>query len=208
MADNIAVSPPPKPIRPSSKFNSLDDAHNFLEKDATVYFSELYRHMYFIWERTGGLYSNIPTSSVLFSSMQVVESNGNNETNLLEYNLKSNFLRFDKSFVEIDAYGQFASNDNYKQIKIYFGSTLVFSSDAIAINSGSWSCQIKIVRVSSNSQKIITRMLSDNGTLFNKFILVSSANDLTKDNVVRFSAVGFQSGDISQAGMYVKIFHI
>jgi hypothetical protein len=208
MADNIAVSPPPKPIRPNSRFKSLEEAHSFLEKDATVYFAEMYKHMYFIWERTGGLYSNIPTSSVLHSSMQIVENNGNTETDLLQYNLRADFLRFSNSFVEIDAYGQFASNNNYKQVNVYFGNSLIFSSNPVAINSGSWSCQIKIVRVSSNSQKVISCMLSDNGTLFNKFNLISSSNDLTKDNLIRFTAVGLESGDVNQVGMYVKIFHV
>jgi hypothetical protein len=208
MQDNVIISPPPRPVKPASKFRDLEEAHNFLAKDMTQFFTELYRHMYFIWERTGGLRSNRLPISLLSSQTQTIGNIGNAESDLLQYSLDSNLLTSNDDYVEIDAYGKFAVNGNTKQVKVYFGSSLIFSSNAVAINSGSWSCQIKIVRVSSNSQKIISCMSSDNGTTFNIFTLTSATNDLSVGNNIKFTATGASTNDVTQIGMYVKIFHV
>lgn len=214
MQNNVIISAPPRPIKPASKLKTIDDLHNFMSTDMTNYFADLYRHMYFIWQRSGGLRSNRLPTSLMSSITQNISNVGNignagsSETDLLQYSLDSNSLSSNDDFAEVDAYGTFAANGNTKQINLYFGSTLVFSSNAVAINSGGWKCQVKIVRVSSNSQKIISCISSDNGTTFNKISFNSASNDLTVGNLIKFTGIATSSGDITQEGMYVKIFHV
>lgn len=54
--------------------------------------------------------------------------------------------------VILESYGTFAANGNNKQVKAYFGSTVVADSGVVTINNGSWKIRAEIIRTGATTQ--------------------------------------------------------
>lgn len=204
--NKIVVSPPPKPITPRNKITSFDQLHKYLSSDQLVYFTEFYKHAYFIWQRTGGYSTN--STGLLSSQYNNIGNVDSSENDLLKYNIVSNTLDNSGSYLEVDAYGSFASNSNNKEIKFYLGSNLIFDSSLQPVNSGNWNIQIKIIRIDSGSSKVIYSFNCDNLSLPQKQGSLIVSIDLTIDQLFKCTGIGSVANDVIQSGMFIKIFHI
>jgi len=208
MTDNVAVAPPPKPIRPKEDFENLNDVTNFMKKDANTYFTEIYKHMYFIWERTGGLFSNIPTTSVLYSSFSPMQSLGGGNSDLYEYKLKENILKSEGSFLEIDSYGTTTSDYSTKEIKIFIDGIerISYEIGDTDIDSN-WHINIKLIKSSDESQ-VIMYEFRQNGVILNDFVFRNLNLDLKKEHTIKFVASNKYAKGVIQIGMIVKLFNL
>lgn len=211
MADteNTIIAPPPKPVILNTKFNNVEDINSYFSERVNTYFSELYKHQYFIWKRTGG-YSSTTSTVELLASLTNSKSNiGNVETDLLQYTLQSNLLLSIGDFVEIDAYGYFDqdNNDDDKTLRVYFGQHSIFNvtqfPNAIF---GQWHIKIKVIRATSKFQKIVIDFRSDNPSVGNKFGFVDSSEDLSQNVNIKFTGIGSVNSDVVQEVLFVKLY--
>lgn len=204
--NKVIISPPPKPITPRDKLNSFDKVHKYLSSDLLTYFTEFYKHAYFIWQRTGGYSTN---SAYLLSSQYINAATIDSlENDLLEYNVASNTLDNNGCYLEIDSYGNFASNTNNKELKFYFGTNVIFDTSLLSVNSGNWNIQIKIIRTDSGSSRVIYTFNCDNLSLAASSGYLDISIDLTKDQLFKCTGQGTDPNDVLQSGMFIKIFNI
>jgi hypothetical protein len=132
---------------------------------------------------------------------------GTSETDMLYYDLPSNSLYATHSFLEIEAYGNFASNANNKTLKIYFGTDLIFDTGAIAFNGSFWHIKAKIIKNSSSTQQCITDIITSDTLLRSSTVISSSTADLTSNNIIKFTGQGGLSNDVIQNGLIIKLYN-
>ena len=186
---NTVIAPPQKPY---GTFTSFDQISNYLTKQVDI--------NYLMWERSGG-YTGVSPQIDINSASNV----DNNITDLLQYRLSVGSLGHDASIVGVTAFGTLAANANNKRIILYFGSSILLDTGTVAANSGSWTIESKIVRVSVNSQKVITTIISDNTLITNKSSYVATPENLDTDLVIKCTGTGVSSGDITQEGLLLQI---
>jgi len=124
-------------------------------------------------------------------------SNTSGETDLLTYTLEKNTIKYNKEFIEIKAFGTFASNGNSKTIKLYLGTTEIYTTTTTQ-NGGSFSINSTIIRTNSAAQRIITEFAGSSS-------YTTATEDLTTSLVLKFTGNSSSSGDITQNGMLIKL---
>lgn len=200
---DITLSPPPKPLSPRKTEGKIEAVVEYLKNDLFNYFTQLYTFLYYIWLRTGGYNSNIPAKS------NSLESKGNTianaDSNLLEYTLKANTINGDGQYIAIDGFGTFVANADNKQLKLYFGSSLLFDSTSLSLNSGSWNVKATVLRANSSSQKAIVTIISSNNSLPAKSYYSSISQNLSADVLVKFVANAQSINDVIQEGLLIQI---
>lgn len=127
---------------------------------------------------------------------------GVGEDNLKTYALPANTLFMNQQAIEIIAWGTTAANGNNKTLKLYFGSTQLVTTGAVAANSKDWELRAVVVRLSNTSQQSIAR---------GNFNGVSLASDLTVPGETLSGAVTIKctgeatsNDDIVQRGLIVN----
>jgi len=197
---DVTISPPPRllELRKESAQEALTD---YVKKDLITFASNLYQYNYFMWERTGGYKSTIPISYIVTDKKSNFSSGSENE--LMNYKLPNDSIT---NILEIIAFGTFASNANNKQIKVYFGSLLIFDTGSLAINGGSWEFNSNIVKIKETnvSQKISSTMITSNSLLVAKSNYVLSSQDLSDDVILKFTAIGGAANDVVQECLVVQ----
>jgi hypothetical protein len=126
-------------------------------------------------------------------------------SDLMSYTLKANTLKTKGDFLEVGAFGTFASNGNNKTITLTFGSTNIYTIGATGINSGSWDLKATIIRTDSNTQEI---MVSANGTnaVLIKTVYTACTENLTTNLTIKASATGIANNDVVQKNLTIKIY--
>lgn len=123
--------------------------------------------LYYYWMDSTTIPIRIPRHRVirrLYNTYNVVLNSGSTETNLLSYNIIANTLNKNSDSVSIDITGQIASAAINPTFNIKLGSTptviftRIWTSPAAYIN---FKINIKIVRTSSNNQRIFITYISD-----------------------------------------------
>ena len=186
---NTIIAPPQKPY---GTFTSLNQISNYLTKQVGIH--------YLMWERSGGYTGVSPKINV--NSASNVDSN---VTDLLQYNLSAGSLGHNSSIININAFGTVAATATNIRIILYFGSSILIDTGTVAANSVSWTIESKIVRVSINSQKVITTIISDNTLITNKSSYVATSENLDTDLVIKCTGTGGSSDDITQEGLLLQI---
>lgn len=137
-----------------------------------------------------------------------ITSNGNvgaSATDLTTYTLGGGALKTTTDYIEIEAFGTFASNANNKSISLIFGSTTIFSISPTSINGGSWKLKAQIIRSDDNNQEIIVEGNGTNAVL-QKTVYTAGTEDLTTDLGIKISATGVSNDDIIQKNLTIKLF--
>lgn len=81
------------------------------------------------------------------------------ETDLWTYSLPANSLSADGKTVRITAYVLTAANANNKTVKLYFGSQLVNTTTAVALNAGLVQLQMDVTRTAAATQELIGKTI-------------------------------------------------
>lgn len=125
------------------------------------------------------------------------------EDDLLTFSVPAGQLSVNDQSLECRVYGSFAANANNKTIKIYFGATQIFSTGALAANSGDWDAVCTIIRTGATSQEATVSFRSSN-SLLNSSVLVTSPAE-TLSGAVTFKCTGeaTATADILQKGVKI-----
>lgn len=137
---------------------------------------------------------------------------GGGEDNLITYAVPGAELGANGDYLEFDVWGSFAANANTKDLKVYFGATVIIDTTALIFNGLDWRAHGKIVRTGATTQTATTE-LTIGGTLLsalNGTIVKTSAPAETLSANVTFKCTGTDSGgapvdnSIVQNGMVIR----
>lgn len=124
-----------------------------------------------------------------------VGNTGSAESTLMSFTVNFGTLTQIGASILIFAAGKTAANANNKTLKLYLGSTNIFTSGAIALNNKDWTFQGEIV-FNGGSSQITWGQFSSNGSA--PIISTSTSTEaLTSNKSVAFSGTGTASDDIS-----------
>jgi len=121
---------------------------------------------------------------------------GSSETDLFEFTVDVGTLAKQNSSILIFACGNTAANGNNKTLKLYFGSTNLFTTGAFAGNGISWSLQTEIVRNGAAAQAYWTQFLGS-ATLTSKITTGTATENLATTQTIKFTGQGTAGDDIS-----------
>lgn len=123
-----------------------------------------------------------------------VSNSGSTETDLYSYNAVVGTLAKQGSSILIFASGTTAANANNKTLKLYFGSTQLFTSGALASNNIDWTLQAEIARNGATSQVTWVQFMR-NG--LSPIVDVSSTTvDLAANQAIKITGQGTATADI------------
>ncbi len=71
---------------------------------------------------------------------------------LFTYSLPADALDANNRTIMVDAFGSFAANGNNKTVKLWFGTSLVFSSGVLTNNNVGWSARLMLGRTGASAQ--------------------------------------------------------
>lgn len=118
------------------------------------------------------------------------------ETNLTTYTVDYGTLSKQGSSLIIFASGKTAANANNKTFKLYFGSTVIFTTGAIAANNISWTVQAEIIRNGAAAQLTWVEW-TGSATLTSTCTVSTATESLANGVVLKCTGTGAASDDIS-----------
>lgn len=203
---NKNVIPPLQPPRVVKPHHSVGGIIAFLEKILGPYLVEAYKHHFLMWNRTGAYEGDSYLVSDVVN-LNDASSKDTTETDLLSHTLEANNLDKDGDYVEINAFGIFASNSNNKQVKLYFGSNIVLDSGVLTAQDG-WQINSKIFRVDSNTQKTVATLTYNNSVVIEtkKYPndIGEKAQNVGAAIVIKVTGTGTVDDDITQNGLVIN----
>jgi hypothetical protein len=130
---------------------------------------------------------------------------GAGEDDLITYILPASTLGTNADILEIIAWGTTAANANNKTIKLYFGSTVLIDTGAVAANNIDWQIRALIVRKTASTEDAIADFIAG-ATFTNKSDRTTPAETLTGAVTIKCTGTGTADNDIVQQGMVIKWF--
>lgn len=124
---------------------------------------------------------------------------------LITYTLPANVLALDGYSLELKAWGTFAANGNNKELKMLFGSAVLYDTGVVAVNDGTWMLNATIVRTGAATQQAITTMTSSNATVANSVTYLVPTETLSGTIVIKCTGEAIATNDIIQKGFLLKI---
>ena len=147
----------------------------------------------------------IPGAS-LYTSAEETGNTGAAVTDLASYTMFADALGNNGDYIDIEAWGTFAANANAKQIRLYFGTSVIFNSTSLVLNAGSWYLKAKVIREQEAAQNAISSVLSSNTTLVPTTELTNTSEDDGAAIIIKTTGTGVATDDIIQRGMTIKWF--
>lgn len=144
------------------------------------------------------------TAAVLDVNVTEVGNVGSGEDNLITYSVVANTLGVNEEYLHFVASGIFAANGNNKTVKVYLGSTLLFSTGAVAFNGADWTIEGWIVREGASVQKCITKFNSSSTLLPASSDYVGATEDLTTTLTFKLTGEATSNNDIVQELLVVE----
>lgn len=119
------------------------------------------------------------------------------ETVVKTVSIGASQLAVNNDTINFVAGGTFAATINNKQLKVYFGATLIFDSGAVAITAASsWSIHGTIMRTGAATQKCTTTLTTSSSVLM-AFTSYSTATEtLSGANTLKISALATANNDV------------
>lgn len=143
---------------------------------------------------------------LLTSQTGSASSTGSTEITLMSTNVQPNTIAKAGTKIVIEAFGTFATNANNKQLKLYFGSTVLYTTTSSAANGGIWSFTATVITTGTNTEYTSTNFNSSN------VIFTSSINYLMPTEVlsailnIKVTGKGSSTGDITESGLLITVY--
>lgn len=161
-----------------------------------------------LFERVAGKY-DVTIGGNLSVSSGSVGNVGTGEDDLLTYTLPANTVDTDGSVITIEAFGTYAANANNKTVKLYFGSTAIYSTEANAANNGAWYIKATIIRTGAAAQKVLAIMHSDQSTVQGDAVYsadyTATTESLTASLVIKCTGEATSNNDVTQEALIVSL---
>lgn len=134
----------------------------------------------------------------LFSTTNAAFNVGVGETTLATYSLPGGTLCSDNDSLELDYTTSFQANANNKQVRIYFGATLVMDTGAVPQNGGVAVFHVKAYRISTTALSVWSTYISSGGALAAATVQrTAPVESLTAALVVKITGQGGAGNDIA-----------
>lgn len=117
------------------------------------------------------------------------------ETDLSETTVSQGTLAKSESSILLFACGKTAANANTKTIKLFFGTTEIFTTGAVALNGVDWTLQAEIVRTSDVTQVSWIQFFAT-ATLTQKIAVNTSSVDLAQNQSITITGSGAGASDV------------
>jgi|TARA_R100000093_G_C1945501_1_gene74281 hypothetical protein len=131
---------------------------------------------------------------------------GTGEDNLIAYSLPAETLGANGDYLEITAFGTVAANANNKTLKLYFGSSLIYSTGAVAFNGSSWHLKATIIRTAAATQKCIISVDSDDATPMDPATYNTATESLSGSVTIKCTGEATSNDDIVQEALIIRWF--
>jgi hypothetical protein len=124
---------------------------------------------------------------------------GVGEDNLITYSLIGGTLAVDGDSVVVEMGGTFAASLNNKQLKFYFGSTVVLDTGALAITlAGSWFFKMTVTRTGAATQKIMAMLNTSQSAMLANASYVTAAETLSGAVTIKATGTATSNDDVRQ----------
>lgn len=99
-----------------------------------------------------GTFSTVGDLSKQFSAAGIGNGADATDDTLFTYSLPANSLDATGRQIVIEAFGKFAANGNNKTVKLWFGTTMVFSSGVVTTNNLGWWAMMRLTKTGASTQ--------------------------------------------------------
>ncbi len=149
---------------------------------------------------------SLPLVTTLTTNTSDVGNMGAGEDDLMTYTIPAGKLVTNGDYLEFTMTITFAANANNKQVKVYFGSTAIYTSGSHAQNDGSMEIKGTIIRTGATSQRI-TFSQANNTMLFPDYANYVTASEILANAItLKATGEGTSNNDIVQKMLTVKYF--
>lgn len=155
---------------------------------------------------TAGKYVAPNLPKLLAADTTAVGNVGAGEDTLIAYNLPAGTMANDGDTIEIDAWGRFANNANNKSLNLYFGSTLLFLTGALAFQNTKWHFHAVVTRVDATNQRAVATFGGDVTLVTATSQITSPTETLSGAVTIKCTGEATANDDIYQEGLVVKYF--
>ena len=139
----------------------------------------------------------------LYALTGPASNTGTGETTLFSNIFDTNTLPTNADSVAFTISGVTAANGNAKQIRLYYGTTLIFDSGSQTFNNTSWIMRGEIVRNGATSQICFTELVTSDATYKCGAAQTLTNKNLANNQTLLLTGQGVTTGDIS--AYYIKI---
>lgn len=126
------------------------------------------------------------------------------EDDLMTYSVPAGILAVNGQNIFAIASGSFAANANLKTVKAYFGGTQVFTSGAIAANTGDWRMEVQIIRTGATTQIVNVDWSSGNALLTSFAVVTTPGETLSGAVTLRCTGEATLTDDVTQRTLTVN----
>lgn len=126
------------------------------------------------------------------------------EDTLMTYAMGASRMRENGDVVEIEAWGTYAANANNKTVKLHFGTDVVFTTGALAINDDCWHIKSTVLRTGATTQDVITTFTTGDALLVSLSTRTAATQTLSGAVTIKCTGEATANDDISQKGMNIK----
>jgi hypothetical protein len=151
--------------------------------------------------RLDGQLSSVPIT--LYSTSGAALNTGTGETVLFSNVFDLNTLPVNSDSVAFTISGITAANANAKQIRLYYGGTLIFDSGSQTFNNTSWVLRGEIIRLGAASQICFTELVTSDATYRVGATQTLTSKNLGSNQSLIITGQGVSTGDVS--AYYIKI---
>lgn len=99
-----------------------------------------------------GTFSPMGALSKQFSATGIGNAADLTDDTLFTYSLPANSLDVTGREIVVEAFGKFAANGNNKTVKLFFGTTMVFSSGVVTTNNLGWIARMTLTKTGASTQ--------------------------------------------------------
>lgn len=153
------------------------------------------------WLRLDGQLGNVPLT--LYSTTGPTSNTGGGETVLFSTVFDTTTLPVNVDSVGFIISGITQANANAKQIRMYYGGTLIFDTGSTTFNGISWRMDGEIVRTGAASQICNAQMVTSDATYRVGCTQTLTNKSLTTNQSLIITGTGVTTGDVS--AYYMKV---
>lgn len=128
---------------------------------------------------------------------------GTGEDNLLTYTVPAGILTRDGQYLVFEGTLSAAANGNNKTFKIYWGSTTLYDSGAVAQNDGDLVFKAVVIRTGAATQKCIVTTFTNMGSIASTVTYTEATEDLTGSVTFKCTGEATNDDDIVQEELRV-----
>lgn len=151
--------------------------------------------------RLDGQLQSVPIT--LYSTGGAASNTGTGETVLYSTVFDTNTLPVNNDSVAFTISGITQTNANAKQIRLYYGGTLIFDSGSQTFNGTSWVIRGEIIRNGSTSQICFAELVTSDATYRVGATQTLTSKNLANNQSLILTGLGVSTGDVS--AYYMKI---